>query len=109
MTNENQLICGLTDLDLQELKAKYGHLVLVTIKDGEEAYDALFKEPTFKVLEIVQSLSGQGKGLESIGVVWNNCKVACDAGMDTRDVLKIKAVEALMLKTQEVKAEAKNV
>lgn len=41
-------------------------------------------------------------------IIYNNCKVKADEEIENRDLLKIKAVSALMERAQKTTSEAKN-
>ena len=41
-------------------------------------------------------------------IIYNNCKVKSDEEIENRDLLKIKAVSALMERAQKTTSEAKN-
>lgn len=105
---ENQtLICGLDTTQIEELKAEKGALVLIEVTAQGKVHQAVFREPTFEMLRASNKISKTDdmKALESI---YNNCKIAVDDDIAQRDVLKIKAVEALMARVQKTSSEAKN-
>ena len=41
-------------------------------------------------------------------IIYNNCKVKADEEIENRDLLKIKAISALMERAQKTTSEAKN-
>lgn len=106
MTTE-QLICGLDTAQIEELKAEKGALVSIEIKAQGKVHQAIFREPTFKDLEAMNKISKSDE-MKGVQAAWNNCIVKADEGIESRDVLKIKAVEALMARVKQTTAEAKN-
>lgn len=91
---EDVLICGKTPEEIQELKNKHGHLVLGEVKQGDKTYHAIFKEPTFKVLEATGSVSKSSE-IKGTIALYDNCVVVADEEFKGRDFLKLKAVECL--------------
>lgn len=87
-------ICGLTENQIQELKEKYGFLIIGTVKQGDSEYHAIFKEPSFKVLEAMGNIAKNNEVKGTIAL-YDNCIVASDDAFISRDFLKLKAVESL--------------
>ena len=98
---DKELICGLDTAQIEELKAERGALVLVNVTYEGNTHQAIFREPTFKDLEAIHKM----KGLRS---AYDNCIVKADEEIEGRDMLKIKAVSALMERVQKTSSEAKN-
>lgn len=48
MKKVNNTICGLTESQIQDLKEQHGFLIIGTVKQGDEEYNTIFKEPSFK-------------------------------------------------------------
>ncbi|OXA83673.1 hypothetical protein B0A56_00700 [Flavobacterium columnare NBRC 100251 = ATCC 23463] len=90
----NQNICGLTENEILELKKKYGFLIVGTVRQGDQEYNAIFKEPDFKTLEATGSI-GEKNAIKGTVALYDNCVVVADEGITSRDFLKLKAVESL--------------
>ena len=101
------LICGLADAQIQELKQEHGILILGTVKQGEETYHAIFKEPNFTVLESVGAISAKSEVKGSVAL-YDNCVIAADDAFKTRDFLKLKAIETLAKHMNSFSVEVKN-
>lgn len=104
---KEELICGLDTAQIEELKAEHGALVLVNVNFNEKTHQAIFKEPTFKDLEAINKISKSDE-MKGLRAAYDNCIIKADEEIEGRDVLKIKAVEALLLRVQKTNAEAKN-
>lgn len=105
--NTEQLICGVSATEIETLKAENGALVLVNVTTQGKVCQAIFKEPTFKDLEIVGTISKSNE-IKGARASYDNLIVKADKEIEKRDLLKIKAVEALMRRVQKTTAEAKN-
>ncbi|OXA83749.1 hypothetical protein B0A56_00455 [Flavobacterium columnare NBRC 100251 = ATCC 23463] len=90
----NQNICGLTDNEILELKQKHDFLIVGTVRQGEQEYNAIFKEPNFKTLEATGSI-GEKTAIKGTIALYDNCVVVADEAIAVRDFLKLKAVESL--------------
>ena len=99
---EPATICGLSEAEIQSLKEKHGELVLVEVEADGQTHQVIFKEPTFKHLEAMTKIS------KTAEVAYLNYVVRADEAIVGRDMLKLKAVEALMLRVQKTRATAKN-
>ncbi|MPS74011.1 MAG: hypothetical protein E2590_12825 [Chryseobacterium sp.] len=88
------LICGLDENQQAELKLKYGFLIVGTVTQGENVYNAIFREPDFKVLEATGSLAKNNEVKATIAL-YDNCIVVADQEVTGRDFLRLKAVEAV--------------
>ena len=86
--------CGLTDNEIIELKKKYGFLIVGTVKQGDQEYNAIFKEPDFKTLEATGSI-GEKNAIKGTVALYDNSVVAADESINQRDFLKLKVVESL--------------
>ena len=107
MNNTEELICGLDTAQIEELKAEKGALVLVEITAERKVCKAIFKEPTFDALKASNKIS-KADEIKALKTIYNNCIVKADEEVANRDVLKIKAVEALMARVNKTTTEAKN-
>ncbi len=94
METKNELICGLTPDQINELKAKHGHLSLVTVTEGDEKYVGIFKEPTMEALSAITALSKQDEVKASIAL-FDNCVLACDDAMKKRPRVRLSAIAQL--------------
>ena len=101
------LICGLDTAQIEDLKVEKGALVLIEVKSEEKTHQAIFIEPTFKDLEAISKISKSDE-MKGLRAAYNNCIVKADEEIENRDMLKIKAVTALMERVQKTTAEAKN-
>ncbi len=105
--SKETLICGLTTAAITALKEEHGALVLVEVKFNGETQQVIFKEPTFKQLEALTSISKNNE-MKAVQTGYANYIVKADKEVAQRDILKVKAVEALMARVQKTTAEAKN-
>lgn len=104
---EPTTICGLSEAEIQSLKEKHGELVLVEVEADGQTHQVIFKEPTFKHLEAMTKISKTDE-VKAAEVAYLNYVVRADEAIVGRDMLKLKAVEALMLRVQKTRATAKN-
>lgn len=104
---QEQLICGRTQEEIEALKQEKGALVLAEVDSQGRKHQAIFREPTFKDLEVVNKLSKSNE-IQGLRAAYDNLIVACDEEIAGRDMLKIKAVEALMARVQKTTSSAKN-
>lgn len=88
------LVCGLTTTQIDALKKKHGFLVTVEVKQGENTYNAIFKEPTFEVLEATGAI-GKNSEIKGTIALYENCIVIADDEIKNRDFAKLKALEGL--------------
>lgn len=91
--NKNS-ICGLTDDQVIALKKKHGFLVVVEVKQGDATYNAIFKEPTFEVLEATGAI-GKNSEIKGTVALYENCIIKADDEIINRDFAKLKALEGL--------------
>ena len=101
------LICGLSEVQIEELKQEHGVLILGTVKQGKETFQVIFKEPSFKVLEAVGKISEKNEVQGSLSL-YNNCVVIADEAFNTREFLKLKAIESLTKHMNSFSVEVKN-
>ncbi len=101
------LICGFTQAQIQELKQEHGILILGTVKQGKETFEAIFREPSFQVLESVGAISEKSEVKGSVAL-YDNCVIAADDAFKTRDFLKLKAIETLAKHMNSFSVEVKN-
>lgn len=100
-------ICGLSAAEIQTLKEEHGELVLVEVASEGKTHQVIFKEPTFKQLEVITKIAKTDE-VKSAQAAYVNCVVKADEAIANRDLLKLKAVEALLARIQQTKANAKN-
>ncbi len=91
---DEKLVCGLTDSQITALKKKHGFLVVVEIKQGETTLNAIFKEPTFEVLEATGAI-GKNSEIKGTVALYENCIIKADDEINNRDFAKLKALEGL--------------
>ncbi|MCH4831649.1 hypothetical protein E5F92_002650 [Flavobacterium columnare] len=72
-----KLICGLTDAQIEALKRQHGFLVIVDVVQGGTTYNAIFKEPTFAILEATGSI-GKNNEIKAGIALYENCVLAVD-------------------------------
>nr|WP_314801601.1 hypothetical protein [uncultured Capnocytophaga sp.] len=106
-TTEPATICGLSEAEIQSLKEEHGELVLVEVEADGQTHQVIFKEPTFKHLEAITKISKTDE-VKAAQVAYVNYVVKADEAIEKRDLLKLKAVEALMVRVQKTRATAKN-
>ena len=106
-TTESTTICGLSETEIQSLKEEHGELVLVEVASEGKTHQVIFKEPTFKQLEVITKMAKTDE-VKSAQAAYVNCVVKADEAIANRDLLKLKAVEALLARIQQTKANAKN-
>lgn len=94
MENNEKLICGLSDIEILQLKEKHGFLILGEVKQAGTTYQAIFKEPDFKTLEATGAV-GEKNAIKGTIALFDNCVIASDDALSQRDFLKLKAVECL--------------
>lgn len=104
--NDN-LVCGLTPQQIQELKAKHHTIYQTEIKDGEETFLAIFREPDMTVLSAVNAL-GKTDELKGVLVLFDNCVVACDEAIRKRDLLKIEVSKSISSRMTALSSSVKN-
>jgi hypothetical protein len=104
---EPATICGLSAAEIQTLKEEHGELVLVEVASEGKTHQVIFKEPTFKQLEVITKMAKTDE-VKSAQAAYVNCVVKADEAIANRDLLKLKAVEALLARIQQTKANAKN-
>ncbi len=104
---QENLVCGKTPEEIEAIKQEKGALVLVDVDSQEQKHQAIFREPTFKDLEVINKLSKSNE-IQGLRAAYDNLIVACDEEIAGRDMLKIKAVEALMARVQKTTSSAKN-
>lgn len=104
---KEETICGLDTAQIEELKEKYGALVLVEVEFGGATHQAIFKEPDFKTFKIIGKIAKTDE-IEAARAAYDNFIIEADQQIKLRDGLKIKAVGTLMGRMEKVRAEAKN-
>jgi tRNA(Ile2) C34 agmatinyltransferase TiaS len=97
----------LTQTEIEALKQEHGELVLVTVKHGDQEYQAIFKEPTFNELKAMTKIAKSDE-IQAVKSAYENSIVKACPEIEGRDMLKVKSIEALMARTQNTTAEAKN-
>lgn len=101
------IICGKTLEEIEVLKEKHGCLILATVKQGVETYNAIFKEPTYVVLEASRKIS-QTDEIKATKVLYKSCLVVADQEIADRDYLQVKAVESIGKHMTSFSVEVKN-
>ena len=101
------LICGLSQQQIDDLKQEHGVVILGTVKQGKETFQAIFKEPSFQVLESVGAISEKSEVKGSVAL-YDNCVLAADDAFKTRDFFKLKAIESLAKHMNSFTVEVKN-
>ena len=99
---EPATICGLSAAEIQTLKEEHGELVLVEVSAEGKTHQV-----TFKHLEAITKISKTDE-VKAAQAAYINYVVKADEAIEKRDLLKLKAVEALMVRVQNTKATAKN-
>lgn len=94
MNKTENLVCGLDETQIAGLRKKHGFLVTVTIQQGESTINAIFKEPTFEVLEATGAI-GKNSEIKGTIALYENCIVKADDEINNRDFVKLKALEGL--------------
>lgn len=102
-----ELICGKTQQEIEILKQEKGALVLIEVQNQMQKHQAIFREPTFKDLEVINKLSKSNE-IQGLRAAYDNLIIVCDEPISQRDMLKIKAVEALMTRVEKTTSSAKN-
>lgn len=105
--SKNKLICGLTETEIETLKEQHKFLILAEIKQGDNVYHAIFKEPTFQTLEATGAIAKNNEVKGTIAL-YNNCLVKADEAIETRELLKLKAVESVALHMNSFDVSVKN-
>jgi len=98
------------DDDFENTTSFYGDVAFVEKDDKWAMIDKkgkYIKEPTFKHLEAITKISKTDE-VKAAQAAYINYVVKADEAIEKRDLLKLKAVEALMVRVQNTKATAKN-
>lgn len=103
----DQKICGLDAQGIEALKEKEGFLILATVKQGGETYQAIFREPDFKILESTRKITASNE-LAGAKALYNNCMVLADKEFEDREYLRLKATENIGLHMESFSTEVKN-
>ena len=101
------IICGLNPAQIAELKQKHGYIFSVTVKDGEQVFNAICKEPTMEAME-ASSTIGKGSDLKGSMVLFDNCVVAADEDIKNRFLLKVQVIKALGERINSLSVTTKN-
>ncbi|MDY3547357.1 hypothetical protein PG291_01915 [Riemerella anatipestifer] len=104
---QEERICGLTADEIVQLKEEHGALVLVEVTYAGKKQQVIFKEPTFKQMEALTAI-GKSNEMKALQSAYANYIVKADEEIQNRDMLKAKAIGALMARMQKTTAEAKN-
>lgn len=107
MTTTTELICGLSAVQIEALKAKHHFIFQVIVNDGQSDFNAICTEPT---LEIMQSTKAIGATDEMKGsmVLYDNCVLAADDAIKNRFTLKSQVIKAISDKMAGIKVTTKN-
>jgi hypothetical protein len=106
--NTPQLYCGKTMEDIRAMRMQHGHLFVVAVRDEEDEFHAICKEPTLQVLEAAQSISKTSE-VKGAMALYSNCVVEADEDIRKRDMLKLQVSAAIGDKAGALRATAKNV
>uniref|UniRef100_A0AA94JMN1 Uncharacterized protein n=1 Tax=Flavobacterium columnare TaxID=996 RepID=A0AA94JMN1_9FLAO len=68
--------------------------MIVDVVQGGTTYNAIFKEPTFAILEATGSI-GKNNEIKAGIALYENCVLAVDKEIEGRDFAKLKALEGL--------------
>jgi hypothetical protein len=104
---EEKLPLGLSAEDIAKLKSEHGFIFLVTVKDGEDEYQAICKEPTVEILEATAAL-GKVSELKGSMALYDNCCLKADVMISNRFGLKSAVIKEISLKTTTITATTKN-
>ena len=104
---EEVLICGYTPAQIEGLKKQHGFLVVVDVKQGDQTLHAIFKEPTFSVLEATGAI-GKNSEIKGTVALYDNCIIKADAEIERRDFVKLKALEGLAKHMNSFSVDVKN-
>lgn len=103
----DKLICGLTEAEIQNLKEQHGALILGTVKQGDQEYHAIFREPNFKIMEAAGAVTERSE-IRGTKALYDNCVVKADPEVEQRDMLQLKAVQAVAEYMQSFNVSVKN-
>jgi hypothetical protein len=104
---EEQLPLGLSAEDIAKLKSEHGFIFEVTVKDGDDEYKAVCKEPTVEILEASAAM-GKVSELKGSMVLFDNCCLKADVMISNRFGLKSAVIKEISLKTVNISATSKN-
>ena len=104
---EEKLPLGLSAEDIAKMKAEHGFIFLVTVKDGEDEYQAICKEPTIEILEASAAL-GKVSELKGSMTLFDNCCIKADVMVSKRFSLKSSVIQEISRKTTSITATTKN-
>ncbi len=115
MKKNEVLICGLDAAGIEKLKETEGFLIHGFVKQNigtPEKPDfiihrAIFREPDQKIMEAVGAISKTNEARGALAM-YNNCMVKADPAIEARDLLKIKAVEAVVKHINSFSVDVKN-
>jgi len=91
---ENELICGLTPDQINELKARHGALFLVSVVDEAGEYKAVCKEPSMDVIQASATI-GKSDEMKASLALYDNCVLAKDTAIEKRALLKLQVIKAI--------------
>ena len=108
MKNEQtDLICGLNTAQREALKAKHHVIFLVTVKDGEEEFNAICTEPTLEVMQSTKAIGATDEVKGSL-VIYDNCVLEADAAIKNRFTLKSQVIKSITEKMASISVTTKN-
>ena len=88
-------ICGLSETEIQTLKEEHGELVLVEVASEGKTHQVIFKEPTFKQLEVITKIAKTDE-VKSAQAAYVNCVVKADEAIANRDFIEAKSSRSLI-------------
>jgi hypothetical protein len=99
--------CGKTIEEIHAMRMQHGHLFIVEVRDEDDVFHAVCKEPTLQVMEATQSISktNEAKGAMTL---YNNCVVLADEEIKNRDLLKLQVAAAIGDKIISLRSSVKN-
>ncbi|MDR2361697.1 MAG: hypothetical protein LBD91_03110 [Prevotellaceae bacterium] len=100
--------CGKTVEEIRLMRMRHGHLFVVTVKDGDQAFHAICKEPTIQVIEAASAIAKTSE-IKGAMTIYDNCIVEAEEEIKGRDMLKLQVAAAIGLKTEALKTDIKNV
>jgi hypothetical protein len=103
-----QLYCGKTIEEIRAMRMQHGHLFVVEVRDEEDVFHAICKEPTLQVIEASESIAKTSEPKAAIAI-YNNCVVEADDEVKKRDLLKLRVAAAIGEKIGTLRSVAKNV
>ncbi len=105
---QESIICGKTIEEIRAMRQKHGHLFIAVVKDGDNVYHAVCKEPTTQTLEAAQAIAKTSEVKGAIAL-YENCAVLVDEEIKKRDLLKLQVAGVIGKHTEALESSIKNV